>query len=261
MPFGFGSNGILNGFNSPSWFDAMNEYNKNKGNSLYEPFPSSGLGGSSFKPPSNTPAPNNGSQWGNSSQPKAPPKPITNPGDIPNMGGNGYPKDPLSPIQEPNQFWGQLPYYLEKSFLDIVNRSSPLYSQFQKNLQQSLAGSSSPNSFLALNLATGGGFQGSQYLANQKAQQQAGRNSDTAVNATDEFYTGMQDKAGGLLGLMLQDRQGLMSNELKEKLAELVANGQDSGLWGALGSLLGGAIGTDWSKIFGGGAGKAGGVG
>jgi len=106
-----------------------------------------------------------------------------------------------------SSWWGQLPYYTENLFLGAQNRGSGLYSDFQNQLMKSLGGQFSTNSLLGMGLGMGGGeFGGSQLLANEKMKQMQGKMSDIAVGATDQFYSGMQDKAFNLLQLMFGDR-------------------------------------------------------
>ena len=140
-------------------------------------------------------------------------------------GGNtsgGWRKNPWSPEMQSGAWWGQLPYYMEKSFLEMKDRGSNLYTSFQNQLMKSLGGQFSTNSLLGMNLAMGGGgFGGSQFLANEKMKQMQGKASDTAVGATDQFYSGMQGQAGSMLNLMLQDRTSLWSSDTQKRLAEM----------------------------------------
>lgn len=157
------------------------------------------------------------------------------------VSSKNYPKDPYSNV-DLNTWWGQLPFYLEKGFLETVNRDSGLYKNFQSQLMKTLGGQFSTNSLLGLNMGTGGDYGSSQFLANEKMKQLQGRISDTAVGATDQFYSGMQQQGTSLLNLMLQDRTALYNRDAQKMIAEL---NQPSGwdkFWGALGGLGGAAI-------------------
>lgn len=162
-----------------------------------------------------------------------------------------FPRDPYSQVNL-NSWWGQLPFYMEKQFLNLVNRDSGLYKDFQQNLMKSLGGQFSTNSLLGMNLAMGGGgFGGSQFLANEKMKQIQGKVADTAVGATDQFYQGMQGQAGSMLNLMLQDRTALYNRDTQKMLAEM--NKPDfwsefgKGLFGLGSSALGGWA-SNWGR-------------
>lgn len=176
-------------------------------------------------------------------------------------GGGGYggggafspvdlPKNPYSQV-DLGSWWGQLPFYMEKQFLNFANRDSGLYSDFQKSLMKSLGGQFSTNSLLGLSMAGGGGYGGSQFLANEKMKQLAGKVADTAVNATDQFYQNMQGQAGNMLNLMLQDRTALYNRDTQKMLAEMNKPGfweeLGKGLFGLGSSALGGWA-SNWGK-------------
>lgn len=116
------------------------------------------------------------------------------------------PKSPYSPTTQAGQWWGQAPFYLEKSFLNMMDRGSGLYQDFQQDLMKTLGGQFSANSLLSAGMGRGGGYGSSQFLANEQMKQMQGRASDYAVEATDKFYTGMQGQAQSLLELMFGDR-------------------------------------------------------
>lgn len=159
---------------------------------------------------------------------------------------NEFPKNPYSTVNL-DSWWGQLPFYMEKSFLNLVNRDSGLYSDFQKNLMKTLGGQFSTNSLLSAGMGRGGSYGSSQFLANEQMKQMQGKASDYAIGATDQFYTGMQGQATSLLNLMLQDRTALYNKDTQKMLAEMNQPSFWSefgkGLMNMGGSALGGWLG------------------
>ena len=90
---------------------------------------------------------------------------------------------------------------LNNEYEKYSDPDSEYYQTFRKDLTRDLTEAVSPDSLLGALMAAGGGYQGSQAIANQQYKAAQGRIKDYAGRATKDFYRQNQGIVTGIIGM------------------------------------------------------------